>query len=268
MLTVIIDKFNLVHFLNLAFYPIFGIACYFIFKKSSQKTKSIFLWIILGLAFVSTWLTFATDLITDRDNQRLHFWSRLPLHMCSINVILYPLFYGIRNKVKPLVSSTLFAYMYFVGSPGALLAMVFAPGDCIGASINFFSYNVFTYWLKHGLIFVIPILMVSLGQYKPKLKDTLKASVFLLGLLIVMEGVNLLFSWFGHLNGSSNISNFFYTRTGVGTPILETFYNLIPIELIYMLPLVVIAIPIFMVYYLPVLLARAINHKIINKKVK
>lgn len=263
---MIIDKFNLLHIITILFYPVMGVVCYFIFKKASSKKKEIFLWIIMGIAFVATWLTFFTALITE-ESQRLNFWARLPLQMCSINVILYPLFYGLRKKVNPLIASTLFSYMYFVGSPGALLAMVVtSPADCLGPTINFLTYNVFTYWLKHGLIFVIPILMVTLGEYKPKLKDVLKATVFLIGLITIMEGVNLLFSWFGKLNGANEISNFFYTRTGAGTAVLSTFWNLIPIELVYMFPMIIIAIPIFAIYYLPIVLARFISKKLDKKE--
>jgi hypothetical protein len=268
-LVLIIEKYNLVHLTNILFYPVFGISCYFIFKNSSEKAKKIFLWSLMILVFVLTWATFATDLITDYNNQRLNFWSRLPLHMCSINVILFPLFFGLRKKVRPFIATTLFAYMYFVGSPGALLAMVVtAPDDCLGPAINLLSYNVFVYWLKHGLIFMIPILMVSLGFYRPKFKDIFKAVAFLIILLGGMELVNLLFSWFAHIKGGSP-ANYFYTRTGKGTLVLETFWKIIPIELLYMFPLAIIAIPIFIIYDTPFLIYRlGLILRSLNKKRK
>ena len=82
-------------------------------------------------------------------------------------------------------------------------------------------------------------------------KDILKAVVFLLCLLVIMEGVNLLFSWFNTLIGGTDKANFFYTRTGKGTAVLEILWNWIGIELIYLLPLSVIAVPLFGLYYSP-----------------
>lgn len=246
-------KYGPAHILTVLFFPLFAVASYFIFRKRSMKAKAIYLYVLMGIIFVATWGTFITDCITDYNGQRLNIWTRLPLQMCSINVMLYPLFFAIRNKVKPLIKDTLFAYMYFFGSIGAILAMVVtAPGDCIGKDVNLLRYNVLVYWIKHGLIFIIPILFVIFNFYKPRLIDTIKATVFLLILLTIMEGVNLLFSWFNHLHGGSAIANYFYTRTGKGTQVLETFYNLIPVELIYMLPLAFIAVPLFLLWYSPI----------------
>lgn len=254
LLTVYMPKYGFIHIATVLFFPALAVASYFIFKKKSEKAKEIYLWILMAIAFLATWITFAVALIEDYGGaQRANFWARLPLHMCSINVILYPVFFGIRKRASKLVSSTLFSYMYFFGSAGALLAMVVtAPGDCLGAGVNFFQYNVLTYWLKHGLIFILPIMFVVLGFYRPKLIDIVKATVFLVGLLCIMELVNLLFSWFNQLCGGNEIANFFYTRTGVGTAVLSTFYGWIPVELLYMFPLVVIAVPMFFIYYSPI----------------
>ena len=236
MMALYMPKYGIVHILVVLFFPLLAVASYFIFKNKSEKSKLIYLYSLMGIAFFATWITFSVALITDDNHQRANFWARLPLHMCSINVILYPLFFFLRKKTKPLIKDTLFAYMYFFGSIGALLAMVVtAPGDCIGANVDFLRYNVFTYWLKHGLIFIIPILFVVLGFYRPRLIDKIKATVFLLILLTVMELINLLFSYLNKVCGGTEIANFFYTRTGKGTMVLETFYNFIPVELIYMI---------------------------------
>lgn len=258
-----INSWNYLHILNLLFYPIFGIGCYFIFRKKSMRSKDIFMIVCLSICFLSTWGIFIYSLF-ESEYQRIHFWSRLPFQMCSINAVLYPVIFLLikKNKLKPLYASTLMAYMYFVGSPGALIGLLMPPSDCVNTA--FFTYNVFSYWLKHGLIFMIPILMVSLGYYKPKLIDTLKASVFLLFFLIFMHGVNLLFSWFSTLSGACDVVNFFYTRSATGNFLLEAFWKFLPYELLYMLPLVVIAVPIFVIYYIPI----AIVNKIQNGRKK
>ena len=82
-----------------------------------------------------------------------------------------------------------------------------------------------------------------------------------------MECVNLLFSELNKLTGGTNIANFFYTRTGEGTAVLEICWGWIGIELVYLLPLAVIAVPLFAIYYSPFFIADLINKRK-NKKVK
>lgn len=256
-----IKLYNFVYFIVLLSFPILAVASYFIFRKRSEKAKSIYLWRLFGVAFVATWITFVVALIIDDNNQRVNFFARLPLHMCSINVILYPLFFALRNKMPKFVHSATFGYMFFMGSVGALAAMVIdAPSDCAGVGINLLRYNVFSYWLKHGLIFILPIMFVVLGFYKPRFRDIFITLVFILVFLTFMEGVNLLFSWFNKLIGGTEVANFFYTRNSSGMMILKQLEELIGIELIYMFPLIVIIIPVFMIYYLPIGIIDLVKH--------
>ena len=76
-----------------------------------------------------------------------------------------------------------------------------------------------------------------------------------------------LFSELNKLTGGTKIANFFYTRTGAGTAVLEICWNWIGIELVYLLPLAVIAVPLFAIYYSPFFIADLINKRK-NKKVK
>lgn len=260
--------YNPVHIMVVLFFPILAVVSYFIFRKRSEKAKAIYMWVLLAITAFATLSTFATDVISNRaNNYRADLLANLPLHMCSINVFLYPLFFGLRNKMNKLFKSTTFAYMYFMGSIGALLAMVVtAPGDCAGNDINFLTYNVFTYWLKHGLIFIIPIIFVVLGFYRPKFIDVIKAVVFLLVLLTTMECINVLFTFICKMLGGSDVANYFYTRTGKGTAVLDILWKYIPIELIYLLPLAVVAVPLFSLYYAPVGIIDLIKSRVSKSK--
>lgn len=239
-------------FIFLAMPIIFAI----IYQKKSEKTKNILIWVLLGLAMLMTWGIFIYSLFVD-ENQRLHFWKRLPLHMCSINPILYMIAFGLRNK-KPRFSAIMMKYIFYVGSPGALLGLLIPAGDCVNKS--FLEYNVYSYWIKHGLIFNIPIILVMLGYYQPKIKDTFIAAGILFCFVVGMYGVNLLFSYFSKLQGINDIVNFFYSREPENF-LLEFFWKLIPIELIYMFPLVIIVIPIFLIYYGIYYLCYIVNKK-------
>lgn len=248
----IINQFNWIHLIILAFYPLFIVASYFIFKNKDERTKNCYMWILMIIAFVITWLVFITDFFFNEKHVP-EIWKRLPLHMCSINVILYPLFFSLRKHKWPFLVSTLLAYMYFIGSPGALLGLILPPGDgdCIDG-VSIFKYNVFVYYIKHGLIFSIPIIMIVLGYYRPKWKDIFKAVGFLFIFLFIMYGVNYFFYLVSKLQIEGGYwPNYFYIIDGSSTPVLSTFWNLNPKPLIYLFPLVMVAVIIFFIYYLP-----------------
>ena len=94
-------------------------------------------------------------------------------------------------------------------------------------------------------------MFVVLGFYRPKFKDIFITLAFVFCFLVLMEGVNLLFSWLNHLIGGTENANFFYTRSADDIPILKDLQNLIKLELVYMFPLIFIIVPVFMIYYLP-----------------
>ena len=263
-----IKMYNLPHILILLFFPTLAILSYFLFKGKSEKSKLIFIWSIFIFTFVITYSTYIVSLITNYNNTRTNFFSELPLHMCSINVLFYPIFFALRNKFPKWLSSTTFAYMYFLGSMGAFVAMVVtAPYDCVGEGVNLLRYNVLSYWLKHGFIFITPFIYVALGFYRPRFKDIFKGIAFYICLLMIMEYFNLVSTQLNYKIGSTAVSNYFYAATGEGTAVLEIVWKWIPIEFVYLLPFSVIAVPIFFLLYLPFGIVDLINKNKKNKVV-
>lgn len=65
ILTLIIDKYNLVHILTILFFPLLAVVSYFIFRKKSEKTKAIYLWILMSIIFLATWTTFIISYVQD-----------------------------------------------------------------------------------------------------------------------------------------------------------------------------------------------------------
>lgn len=70
ILTLIIDKYNLVHILTILFFPLLAVVSYFIFRKKSEKTKAIYLWILMSIIFLATWTTFIISYVQDY-NQKI-----------------------------------------------------------------------------------------------------------------------------------------------------------------------------------------------------
>ena len=240
-MSMVLQQFNWVHILVLLTIPLFLISSWLLLKNKSQGTKDKFMWVLMIIVALAYIITFTIDTATDADH-RARILARLPLHLCGINMFLYPLCFALRSKGARL-KHIVFGYMYFVGSPGALLGSLMPPGpdDIIGQSI--FVYNSISYFVRHNLIFIIPVLLVVLGYYKPKAKDMPIAAGTILGLATVMHVVNVVFSAIGGYR-----VNYFFTRFA-DNEILEIFWNIVPVELLYLYTLVVVLIPIFAVFY-------------------
>lgn len=263
ILTILaIEKYNFLHISLLVFFIFAIIGSYLIFRKRSEKTKEIFLYILIGLAFFFAWSGYVVELITDLDDCRANFIVHMPLNLCSINALLYPLFFGFRKKFNSFFYSTLFSFMFFVGSIGAMLAMVVdAPKTVMGPNISLLSYVPFAYWIKHGLVLMIPILFVLLGFYKPKYLDIFKATIFFVIVLLIVHIMNIGFTKLNYLFGGTKVCNYFFTTHPDGMIGLSHMYNLIPIGYIYMLPFIFVAIPLFSLWYLPVGLVNLLKNK-------
>lgn len=252
LLSLIVEKYNFLHIIILLFFPALIIASYFIFRNKSQKTKDIYMCVLMGLTFLLAWSGYFYKIFYDVDGIRKNFLVQLPFHLCSINAILYPLFFLLRNKTNALIKDTTFSFMYFVGMLGAFLAMALdAPATVMGPEKSLLDYVVFEYWFKHGLIFSIPILLIIFGYYKPKYIDVFKASVLFLILVVIAHILNVTFTSINHAMGGEKVANFFYTMHPDNMIGLKQVFNLMPIPFVYLLPFTFVAIPLFSILYIP-----------------
>lgn len=267
LISLVVEKYNLVHLAILAFFPILIVSSYFIFRNKSQKTKDIYMYILMAITFVLAWSGYLYKVIFNVDNASKNFLVQLPFHLCSINAILYPLFFCLRNKMNNLLKTTSFSFMYFVGMLGAFLAMALdAPITVMGPEKSLLDYVVFEYWVKHGLIFSIPILLIIFGYYKPKYLDIYKCSVLFLILIVIAHILNVTFTSINHSIGGEKIANFFYTMHPDGMIGLKQVFNLIPIPLVYLFPFIFVAIPLFHILYIPFGIINLISRKKVNNK--
>lgn len=252
LLNLIIDKYNALHIALLIFFPAFIVASYFIFRNKSQKAKDIYMYVLMGLTFFFAWSGYIYKVIFNIEEATANYIAMLPLHLCSANGILYPLFFLLRNKVNKLLNTTFFSFMFFVGTLGAFLAVyIDAPKDVMGETISLLQYNVFEYWFKHGLVLAIPILFVLFKYYEPKYIDVFKASVLFLILILIAHVLNLICSNINFALGGNKVSNFFYTMHPNNMICLKQMYDLIGIPLVYLFPFTFVAIPLFSLMYVP-----------------
>ena len=93
--------------------------------------------------------------------------SYLPLHLCSINIILIAI-----HAFKP--SKMLDNFLYFIGIPGAALALLFPSWAALPLG-NFMHIHSFT---VHILLITYPIMCLSGGDIIPKAKSFLHCLAF------------------------------------------------------------------------------------------
>ena len=105
----------------------------------------------------------------------------LPLHLCSINIFLISI-----HVLKP--SKLLGGYLYTVGIPGTLAALLFPSWTALPL-LNFMHIHSFT---VHILLALYPIVLVTAGEIAPQVKKIPQYLLLLVGMAIPIYGINLL----------------------------------------------------------------------------
>ena len=108
-------------------------------------------------------------------------FSYLPLHLCSINIILIAL-----HAIKP--SRILDSFLYTVCIPGAIAALLFPTWTKLpfGNFMHMHSFSV------HILLALYPIMLTAGADIRPTVRDIPRTLGFLGMLAVVVYGINLL----------------------------------------------------------------------------
>ena len=107
--------------------------------------------------------------------------SYLPLHLCSINIILIAV-----HVFKP--SKALDNFLYSICIPGALAALLFPTWTKL-PFLNFMHLHSFT---VHILLATYPIMLTFAKDIRPSAKDLPKSLLLLMGMALPIYVVNLL----------------------------------------------------------------------------
>lgn len=106
--------------------------------------------------------------------------SYLPLHLCSINIFMIAY-----HAWKP--SKLIGGYLYTVGIPGAVAALVFPSWTSLPLA-NFMHLHSFT---VHILLALYPITLMAAGELAPKIKKIPLYLLLLIGMAVPIYFVNL-----------------------------------------------------------------------------
>lgn len=177
----IVNGVGFSHFemLHLAWLLVFvgfcGLSCYLYKKRSPEKRKKM-RFLYAGLLFLDEAIKIAG--LAAFGNYDV---SYLPLHLCSINIILIAV-----HVIKP--SKTLDNFLYSICIPAAIAALLFPTWTKLPL-LNFMHIHSFT---VHILLAAYPIMLTAGGDIRPTAKELPKSLLLLMGLALPVYVVNLL----------------------------------------------------------------------------
>ena len=254
---MIIEPFNGVFWLVAVFFLVILVAMTKALKNRDDRTKRIAI-SIASLVTLVWFVVYKYMLSKDMDYSIIteelggfNWWGELPFHLCNVNMILVPI--GVLLNKKSIMSMC-----FYVGPLGALMAILM-PG--LGFSgYELFLPRIISYYGTHFMIIVEGLLIVSLGLYQPRFKDIpktiLTAIAFCFGAFLISMTLRA--------TGLHPDANYFYSVYPQGNPILEMFYNLIPVPFLYVMPCSII----LGIYMFVVTLGLHLKHIIIPEDAK
>jgi len=129
----------------------------------------------------------------------------LPVHLCSLMSILLPLMVYTKNRL-------LQEYSYAVGLAPAFMTLL-TPDVYYYPSLSFIYIQTM---LVHGIICLIPLIMVFCMGFKPDIRRLPRVIALLFGLVLIILPINIITE-----------GNYFFLRyPAVGSP-METFEKLV-----------------------------------------
>ena len=187
------SNFSTSHLIFLMMVPVIIFTCFFIFRKRTEQEKRFFLAV---MALGSSLLFLSNRLFDSRGGI---YTGSIPVHICNLAPILLAIAFFF--KWKPL-----FYFTFFVSVIGTTFAMILPDKDYLAL-----SFNSIHYWINHIVVFVAPILAVTLGIFeRPKLKDTLAAIIIFAFYFLFAATMNALFTANGHSANYFFLNDDFY----------------------------------------------------------
>ena len=228
-------SFGTVHLASLALGAVLVIGIYFALKHTSRKTQTV----ILGVLSFSGMAAILYNLL---------MWGSpleyLPLHLCSLNAMVLPVAVFTRSKT---LNSLLLLW-----SLGAVAALVVNTAQ---AEFEIFSSVFAFYFFPHVLEFGIPILMFKLGLVEKDAKCILPTIAITMGSYTLIHCANVLLNRFCSNHDLETRVNYMYSLWPEN-PLLQLFFNWVPVRYWYMYCIVPIIAVYLLVVYAPQLLRK------------
>lgn len=203
-------------------------------RDKKQNEKDIYvLFLSLFNAIFFLWYRGIEWIMSDSiQGYEFNIWNELPLHLCNLNIILMPIAIVVKKKF-------LFCYVFFTASLGSFFALI-APFPPF-SNCPIYIPTTFGFVWTHFNLMIISVLYITLGYYKPRLRDSYKIILTFVVVSVSIHLINLLF------NKLVYPTNFFYTMGTENIGLLDVFYKLIPYRFFYLIfGLLILTVFVFM----------------------
>lgn len=206
-----------------------GVGIHYLLRGRSFAVKRGWLF-ALALVTLATSIAFHLAYLLDPPPEGFPLLQNLPLHLCTIMSFLMP--FVVWFDWKPLR-----AVAFFPGAIAGIASLVSAASYEQGHSL--FDPKSF-FWVAHELNAIVPFLLVSLGLYRPTWRQALLSVVWVsaFGLVVILPLDLAMRAWV------DPGVNYFYLFDPEGADILVALWEIIPVPIIYMLPVPILVIPV------------------------
>lgn len=241
-MSFVIQYYNFWHLFILGLTVVLGVVLSLTLRKKSFKFRNNFM---TALAIFNS-IVYIFRVIWQWNEPWYNFWEDLPLHLCGMTVIIFPLAMLIKGDL-------LKNFCYFISSAGGIMALITPTVHFM--NVNVYQVTVVSFFLQHIIITLFGILLCTLGIFRPTVKGALK-SIGILGLAcVVCHIVNLLITHF-----ELGVPNYMFTVDASSNALLSLAYSIIPVQLLYLVAFLPLLLVFAAVFYLPFLI-KDIRHK-------
>lgn len=225
------SHFDAMHLTWLAIAVVVIILNCLLYRKLTDRGRRIWRLVVAGLLVADE---IFKDVMLIIGNRFLP--SYLPLHLCSINIILIAV-----HALKP--SRMLSGYLYTVGIPGAAAALLFPTWTSLPL-LNFMHLHSFT---VHILLVLYPVVLGVAGELRPSVRQLHKYLLLLVAMAIPIYGINLLLD--------TNFMFLMYADPGNPLYIFQQLWG----NHFYGFPVLIAAV--MLVMYVPLIILRKIKKR-------
>ena len=225
------SHFDATHLCWLGLFAVLAVVLSLLYRRLGEVGRRRFRYIMAALIIADELFKVVCLVIGGRYNV-----NYLPLHLCSINIVLIAI-----HAAKP--SKALDHFLYTVGLPTAIAALLLPTWTKLPV-LNFSHLHSFT---VHILLALYPLVLTVGGDIRPRLREVWKCLLLLVALAVPVYGINV---WLG--------TNFMF---------LMKHDNIAPLKLAeepcgsHLVGFPVIAIAVIALLYLPLELYRRVHKK-------
>jgi len=216
---------------------LFGVVLYFWLRnKPRDYTRKAMTGLAIGLWALST--TFTFQRVWD-PNIYFPLTQNLPLHFCSlVTFMLVPAFW-LQGSSRWLQAYR--ALLFYPGAAAAFLAVIAPAQEYLDHPL--FSMNTLFYFVHLGNVLLCTMLVV-LGFHTPTIRGALGSLLTFFVIAIIIFPITLAIRhWI------DPAANYYFSFDPAGSDIFEILYAIIPIPLVYQMPLLILVIPVLLLQY-------------------